>query len=155
LIEHIFTHITTGAIIGAAGDGVFQALQSILASFVEPSATGQLYATVAFVQLISGAAGSYLFAALFSIGMKSSLHRMIGLPFAVSSVRYSKLYVQYFEVGLLYLGSLSHSTRISKPFTHSIVEISRTLEAYYANKLLITCVQSNTVLDVIGLTKLV
>jgi hypothetical protein len=134
LITYIFTHISTGAVIGAAGNGIFQALQSILASFVEPSATGQLYATVAFVQLISGAAGSYLFAALFSIGMKSSLHRMIGLPFAVSSVRYPKLCIRYFEMSLLDPGFLSHSTRISKLFTHSIIEISRTLVAYYANK---------------------
>jgi hypothetical protein len=75
-----------GTIIHVSGDGIYQVLQSVLASFVEPSHYGQLYACSALLELLAGLTGSFVFAGIYSSALRSHERRLLGTPFLFSAV---------------------------------------------------------------------
>lgn len=48
-----------GAIFDSAGYGISQALQSILASYADATSTGELFASLALVELLAGLSGNF------------------------------------------------------------------------------------------------
>lgn len=80
------TALIAGYVVTGGGYGIYQALQSLLASFnTDRTHTGQVYASAALVELVARLTGGIVFARLFDIGMGLPSWG-IGLPFLVASV---------------------------------------------------------------------
>ena len=70
----------------SAGYGVSQAMQSILAGFVNLDSTGELFASSALIELLATLSGNFAFACFFDIGLNLAAPWAVGLPFFIAAV---------------------------------------------------------------------
>lgn len=82
------TSVRSGSVFESTGYGIGQALQGTLASFANPSSTGELFAGAALIELLAGLSGTFAFAGLFDLGLQSRFPRGVGLPYFVAAVSY-------------------------------------------------------------------
>ena len=68
-------------------------MQGIVAAFAESSVTGQLYTGLALVELAAGLSGNLAFAGIFNLGLDLESVTGLGLPFFVSTVSLSLLFL--------------------------------------------------------------
>ncbi|KAI8249973.1 hypothetical protein K4K53_013004 [Colletotrichum sp. SAR 10_77] len=89
--EQASGHLKPGnASVGSVtGYGIGQALQGTLASFANPSSTGELFAGAALIELLAGLSGTFAFAGLFDLGLQSRFPRGVGLPYFVAAILYA------------------------------------------------------------------
>lgn len=80
--------LRSGSVFESTGYGIGQALQGTLASFANPSSTGELFAGAALIELLAGLSGTFAFAGLFDLGLQPRFLRGVGLPYFVAAVSY-------------------------------------------------------------------
>ncbi|EQB57719.1 ATP synthase F0 [Colletotrichum gloeosporioides Cg-14] len=81
--------LVVGSVFESTGYGIGQALQGTLASFANPSSTGELFAGAALIELLAGLSGTFAFAGLFDLGLQSRFPRGVGLPYFVAAILYA------------------------------------------------------------------
>ncbi|KAK2729456.1 major facilitator superfamily transporter [Colletotrichum kahawae] len=81
--------LVVGSVFESTGYGIGQALQGTLASFANPSSTGELFAGAALIELLAGLSGTFAFAGLFDLGLQSKFVRRVGLPYFVAAILYA------------------------------------------------------------------
>ncbi|KAF5512171.1 MFS efflux pump atnC [Colletotrichum aenigma] len=81
--------LVLGSVFESTGYGIGQALQGTLASFANPSSTGELFAGAALIELLAGLSGTFALAGLFDLGLQSKFVRGVGLPYFVAAILYA------------------------------------------------------------------
>ncbi|KAI8305950.1 MFS efflux pump atnC [Colletotrichum sp. SAR11_240] len=81
--------VPPSSVFESTGYGIGQALQGTLASFANPSSTGELFAGAALIELLAGLSGTFAFAGLFDLGLQSKFARGVGLPYFVAAILYA------------------------------------------------------------------
>jgi hypothetical protein len=88
-VNRYLTTVSIGYIVASLGSPVYQAMQGIIVSFVGPANFGILYSGIAAAELIMEVAGSSIFVATFDGATDENNRRLLGIPIAMSGVRYS------------------------------------------------------------------